>query len=195
MKPLHEQAGVYLIRCLVNGKTYCGSSLRVEERLQLHIALLRTGLSPTLHMQQDWKKYSEDAFDFRWCNKPVDEIFFWEERITFLTSSLDDHGGYNRMVANGAWSPSSRIRNTEAKLHRRGKFSYLPGIDKSQRLNHLYVRTFCQRSTSFAILEPKLMETVDPATVDADMKSAFEGHLRFEPRRSLRHALLAVDAC
>ena len=187
MKPLSEQAGVYVIRCTANGRSYCGSSTKVEERLQLHVALLRTGLSPTLHLQKDWKKYGEDAFEFRWCHKPINELLEWEERITLLTGSLDDHGGYNRMVANGSWSPSSRIRNTEVKLHRKRKFSYLPGLDRSQRLNPQYVRSFCQASTSFATLEPELMVTVDPATVSADLMAAFEGHVRFQPRRSLRH--------
>ena len=187
MKPLSEQAGVYVIRCTANGRSYCGSSVRVEQRLQLHVALLRTGLSPTLHLQEDWRVHGEDAFDFLWCNKPINELLGWEARITLLTGSLDDHGGYNRMVADGSWSPSSRIRNTEVKLHKKRKFCYLPGVDRSLRLNPQYVRTFCQASTSFAKLEPKLMVTIDPATVNADLMAAFEGHVRFQPCRSLRH--------
>jgi len=134
MKSSHELAGVYLIRCLANGKTYCGSSLRVEQRLQLHVSLLRTGLSPTKHMQLDWQKHGEGAFEFLWCNKPIDEIHYWEQKITLLTGSLDDHGGYNKMLANSGWTPSSRIRNTESKLYQRGKYSYLPGVIRSQRL-------------------------------------------------------------
>ena len=193
MKPLSEQAGVYVIRCTANCRSYCGSSVRVERRLQLHVALLRSGLSPALHLQKDWKVHGEDAFKFQWCNKPVNELLEWEERITFLTGSLVDHGGYNRMVANGSWSPSSRIRNTETKLLKKGKFSYLPGIDRSQRLNPQYVRSFCEVSTSFATSEPELMMTVDPSTVDADLMAAFEGHVRFQPRRSLRHGRLAIE--
>jgi hypothetical protein len=187
MKPLHELAGVYLIKCLANGKTYTGSSRRVEERLQLHVSLLRIGLSPTKHMQRDWDKHGEDAFEFLWCNKPIDEILHWEEKITMLTDSLDDHGGYNRMLSNGAWSPSSRARNTEAKLHRSRKFSYLPGVIRSHRLDAEYVRSFCQDSTPFVELEPRLFETVDGPTAKTELLTAFEGHLRFQPRRSLRH--------
>lgn len=60
-------------------------------------------------------------------------------------------------------------------------------INKDKFLNAQYVRTLCQESTPFFKLEPKLFEMVDAPTGSTEMLTAFEGHLRFYPRKRLQH--------
>ncbi len=55
--------GVYQIKCIANGATYTGSSIRLRSRLQLHVNLLRTGRNGAALMQQDWDAYGESQFE------------------------------------------------------------------------------------------------------------------------------------
>jgi hypothetical protein len=176
-----DQPGVYVIRCTVNGASYTGSSAKVLNRLRLHVTLLRSGSSRLDHLQRDWDTYGSEAFEMHWCHKPLEELWYWEEAVTMLTDSMIDHGGYNKMLGNRAWSLSSRVRNTEEKLHKTRKFFFLPGVVKSQRLNSGYVHSFCQGVTAFSALEPVLAEGLAPSRASRASKERLAGYRRFIP--------------
>ena len=56
--------GVYMIKNLVNGKYYVGSSVNIESRWKQHIAELDKGTHTNLHLQKSWNKYGKDNFEF-----------------------------------------------------------------------------------------------------------------------------------
>jgi group I intron endonuclease len=60
-----QETGTYVIRCLVNGKVYVGSSrASLEKRKQYHFATLRRGSHYAKRMQQDFNEYGESQFVF-----------------------------------------------------------------------------------------------------------------------------------
>lgn len=58
------KCGVYEIRCVVSGKSYVGSSIRVGRRWCSHRTLLRKGTHPSPRLQQAWNKHGQDKFVF-----------------------------------------------------------------------------------------------------------------------------------
>lgn len=179
--PVEDAPGVYIIRCRVNNATYTGSSLRLRRRLHLHVSLLRAGCSGANLLQRDWDKFGEDEFEFLACHKPPDELLRWEELITLLSDSLDDRGGYNKMLGQSVWSLSARIKNTEVKLIKKRKFSPLPGLTANPRLTSSYLRTFCQGSTPFFKSEPLLTEEMDQTMKRWQLQQHLAEFNRFDP--------------
>lgn len=57
-------AGVYMIRCGINGKRYIGSSICIKHRLGQHKVDLRGNRHCNKHLQRSWNKYGEKAFEF-----------------------------------------------------------------------------------------------------------------------------------
>ena len=178
--PKEDSPGVYLIRCLVNNATYCGSSLLVRRRLQLHVSALRAGKCLVALFQRDWNAYGEEQFEFLVCWKPAGELYYWEESLTLLSDSLDDFGGYNKMLGNRVWSLSSRIKNSEVKLIKKRKFSPLPGHYSNPRLTSEYMRTFCQGHTPFFRSEPLLTAEMDQATKSLQLQQHLAEYRRIE---------------
>jgi group I intron endonuclease len=69
---LSQKAGIYKICCLVNNKSYIGSSANMQSRKADHFRLLRQSRHPNRYLQAAWKKYGEDAFVFiilKFCSK------------------------------------------------------------------------------------------------------------------------------
>lgn len=60
-----NNAGVYLIENLVNGKVYCGSSKNLSQRFQHHRWRLRKGTHENPHLQAAYSKYGEESFTYR----------------------------------------------------------------------------------------------------------------------------------
>lgn len=181
---VQDAPGVYIIRCKANSATYTGSSRRLRKRLQLHVSRLRAGFSDAPLLQRDWDRFGEAEFEFLACHKPVDELYYWEELITVLSDSLDDRGGYNRMLGERVWSLSSRIKNTEAKLTKKRKFSLLPVPSSNLRLTHSYLRTFCQGSTPLFKSEPLLTSEMDQPTKRLQLQQYLAEYVRFDLRKA-----------
>jgi len=57
-------SGIYQIENQVNGKRYIGSSVNIESRWSVHLALLRHGKHDNQHLQRAFDKYGESAFAF-----------------------------------------------------------------------------------------------------------------------------------
>jgi hypothetical protein len=186
--PLNDHPGVYIIRCKANNATYTGSSLHVRRRLQLHVSLLRTGSCLVALMQKDWNQYGEDQFEFLMFQKPPHELYYWEELITMLADSLDDCGGFNKMLGNRVWSLSSRIKNSEQKLIKKRKLSPLPSLISNERLTSCYLHSFCQGTMPFIKSEPLLTTTMDPALKQSELQKHLASSVRFDPAKPKRRA-------
>ena len=50
-------AGIYILLNVINGKSYVGSSVNVNGRINKHFSLLRRGKHKNKHLQSAWKKY------------------------------------------------------------------------------------------------------------------------------------------
>ena len=188
--PIEDEPGVYIIRCRANNATYCGSSVHLRTRLEAHVSLLRRGICLVALLQRDWNTFGEGQFEFLACHRPSSELYFLEEQLTLLSDSMDDNGGYNKMLSNRVWSLSSRIKNSEQKLIKKRKLSPLPGHFGKQRLTSAYMRTFCQGSTPFFKSEPLLLTTaMDPAEKHLQLQAQLAKYSRFEPAGPLSPSL------
>lgn len=143
--------------------------------------MLRSGCSGANLLQLDWNTFGEDEFEFLACYKPLDELLYWEELMTLLNDSLDDCGGFNKMLGNRVWSLSSRIKNSEQKLIKKRKFSPLQGLFNNPRLTSAYMRTFCQGSTPFFKSEPLLTAAMEQTTKHLQQKQHLAEFIRFDP--------------
>ena len=59
-----KEAGIFRITNQENGKVYLGSTLNLHGPLNKHRFTLQIGSHINRAMQQDWRKYGEDAFQF-----------------------------------------------------------------------------------------------------------------------------------
>ncbi len=66
--------GIYVIRCLANGKEYVGRSVNAPYRLRRHSTLLRQGKHFNPHLQAAWIKYGEMTFVFEVLEHVTDKI-------------------------------------------------------------------------------------------------------------------------
>lgn len=62
--PKHPNSGVYCIRCILNGKSYIGSSVNLGKRMKEHRRVLRKGKHHSRVLQRAWDKYGEQMFEF-----------------------------------------------------------------------------------------------------------------------------------
>ncbi len=56
--------GVYVIKCVVSGKVYVGSSINVAQRWEYHQTRLRCGKHSNRHLQASWLKHGSNNFTF-----------------------------------------------------------------------------------------------------------------------------------
>ena len=139
----YEPAGIYIIRCTVNGACYVGKAKRVLQRLHDHQNKLRKGMHDIPLLQRDWNRHGKERFTFNYLPVRVDRLIEWEEFMIMLTDALETEGGYNRMLGQKEWSVSVRIRKSERKLTKSGKFRPLPQSWPDERIDKTYCETFC----------------------------------------------------
>lgn len=121
--------GVYMIRNLVNGKCYFGSSRNCQSRLNGHRGGLRRGDHINIALLQEWIEFGKDAFEFILIEETatLGEARGIENELIGRYQTFDPQRGYNHMH-NGRWSPAARLRNTEKKLIAKRKYMLLPGV-------------------------------------------------------------------
>lgn len=56
--------GVYVIKCVPNGRFYVGSSGNIRKRKRTHLKQLRNGKHHNVFLQRVYDKYGEDSFKF-----------------------------------------------------------------------------------------------------------------------------------
>lgn len=75
--------GIYLIKNIINGRTYIGSSMSLHQRLWTHIRALRIEKHPNLLLQIDYRTHGKRAFQIE-----IIQGFYWKkstyERVSFL---------------------------------------------------------------------------------------------------------------
>lgn len=104
-------SGVYVIKNILNGKRYIGSSFNVKRRLKDHFFKLSKNTHHNKHLQAAWNKYGEKHFVFQileTCEPIKDTILFLEQKY------LDLKPEYNNTPVAG--SNLGCKQNIEAKL-------------------------------------------------------------------------------
>lgn len=88
---------IYAIRCKTNKKMYIGRTKQeTEERIKAHLTLLRGGKHTNKALQNDFKAYGEDDFEFYELETGIDfkdrdkECFYMDKFKT-----CDSRYGYN----------------------------------------------------------------------------------------------------
>jgi group I intron endonuclease len=91
-----ESCGVYLVRNIIDGKVYVGSSVYVETRWRSHVNLLNAGTHSNRHLQSAWSKYGKDAFEFSIIEIcPEGALIIREIVWVQYYDSMNDNKGYN----------------------------------------------------------------------------------------------------
>ncbi len=90
--------GVYLIRNLVNGKIYVGSSFDIQRRWREHKNRLLRGQHHSANLQAAWLKYGALAFEFEVLEEcaSADIVIVCEQRWLDALMPYDKVIGYNR---------------------------------------------------------------------------------------------------
>jgi group I intron endonuclease len=89
--------GVYVIRCLNNGRVYVGSSQNISGRWSQHRSLLKSGTHHSASLIEDWQRYGEASFQFEIVEIDPDR----SKRLALEQSLLDSlrpfgENGYNK---------------------------------------------------------------------------------------------------
>ncbi len=80
---------IYVIRNVVNGKFYVGSTVDARVRFQAHKRRLKKGTHQSPHLQAAWNKYGEDCFKFEIVASVEDR----DELLAVEQVWLDEHAG------------------------------------------------------------------------------------------------------
>ena len=93
-------SGIYMIRNVINGKIYIGSTINLKKRILAHKNLLSSGKHGNKHLQRSWNKYGKDFFEFsvlEICNKNM--LLLRESAFIKYYNSMDKNKGYNLVDA------------------------------------------------------------------------------------------------
>nr|DAL94186.1 MAG TPA: intron associated endonuclease [Caudoviricetes sp.] len=90
--------GIYYIKNLINGKYYIGQSYDIEQRWRREKMYLRSDKTAwNAHLQNAWKKYGEDNFEFAVIEECTIENL--DEREAYWIQFFDSfHNGYNKTI-------------------------------------------------------------------------------------------------
>jgi group I intron endonuclease len=112
MSILPQSPCVYVITCLVNDKVYIGSSAEPSKRWSTHRSLLRKNKHHSVHLQNAWNAYGENAFTFSIIeNAPLAVLIEREQYWIDFHQSYNPVHGYNRSHKAGA--PMAGLSHSE----------------------------------------------------------------------------------
>ncbi|WP_227815116.1 GIY-YIG nuclease family protein [Nitrogeniibacter aestuarii] len=135
-----ENPGVYGLLCVPVMKYYIGASENPSIRINSHMSQLRADQHPLRRLQRDWNKYGEAAFVVASFPCPAEQIWSHESFLIDAMKTLEHQRGYNKMKGKH-WGDEARIRNTETKLVRSGKFVRLSGVPAETPMLPIYIDT------------------------------------------------------
>lgn len=136
--------GVYMLYNKVNGAYYVGAAEKGRKRVLGQLSSLMRGANTSELLQADWSRLGPEAFEVRFLPVAIDELYRLEKVLTKAMSALEERGGYNKAIGR-IRTLAARLRDTEAKLERSGKYYRFEWIGKYDRIDPLLANTFCQR--------------------------------------------------
>ena len=110
--------GVYMIKCLINGKVYIGKSNDVKRRWREHKSRLKRNNHENEKLQYDWNEYGEDNFEFKLIENYDNEEFGIELEKKYINKykSYDLNFGYNMTLGKGENGWEILTEETKKKL-------------------------------------------------------------------------------
>lgn len=136
--------GIYMVRNKFNGATYVGAAKKGRRRVLSQLNSLMRGANTSELLQADWSLLGPDAFEVRFLPVAIDELSWLEMVLTKAMSAQEERGGYNKAIGR-VRTLAARLRDTETKLERSGKYHRFEWVDKYDRINQLFANTFCQK--------------------------------------------------
>jgi group I intron endonuclease len=107
-----KRSGIYQIRCVVTGKIYIGSAVKIGVRWDLHLLYLERGNHHCSRLQRAWVKYGASNFAF----EVLEFIDDREQLIVIEQHYLDTWMPWDRSIGfNGSPTAGSRLgmKNSE----------------------------------------------------------------------------------
>lgn len=101
-----DKSGIYIIRNLVNGKVYVGSSVDLCRRKEQHLSDLRRGSHINAHLQRAYNHYGLESFEFEVLEQVEDttSLIAREQHWIDVHSASEPDMGYNKASIAG-WCP------------------------------------------------------------------------------------------
>lgn len=93
IQTIPSTSGVYIIKNILNNKTYVGSSLCVRRRLKDHLRKLLHDKHGNKHLQSAFNKYGQTSFQFailEYCEPVKDTILFIEQKYLDLNPEYNN---------------------------------------------------------------------------------------------------------
>lgn len=156
--------GVYMLHNKVSGAYYVGAAKKGRNRVLGQLNSLMRGDNTSELLQADWARLGPEAFEVRFLPVAIDELYWLEKVLTKAMSGQEERGGYNKAIGR-IRTLAARLRDTETKLVRSGKFRRFESVGKYDRINPLLANTFCQKlhrlSEEVAALEQRVSVSAD----------------------------------
>lgn len=131
-----NEAGIYKIQNLVNGKIYIGSAINLHIRFHNHWNSLRQHKHRNKHLQASWDKYGEENFTFE-----VLEIIEKEQLLRYIEEQyIQDTQCYKPNIGYNVLAKTNKIQQKINCINSQNKMSKLRdnlGLPKSYALNQV----------------------------------------------------------
>lgn len=137
--------GIYMVRNKFNGATYVGAAKKGRRRVLGQLNSLMRGDNTSELLQTDWERFGPEAFEVSFLPVSLEKLYWLERVVIKAMNGLEERGGYNKALGK-IRTLAARIRDTEAKLMRNGKYVMLPWVSKYERINPLLADSFCQKT-------------------------------------------------
>lgn len=96
MIPSDKLHTIYAIRCKSNGKVYIGRTTKLDERIKIHFAELKSGRHKIKSLLEDFNKYGKDDFEVYVLEKDIPYSERYKEyEYMKMYNSFDKKYGYN----------------------------------------------------------------------------------------------------
>jgi group I intron endonuclease len=114
------KSGIYVIRCLVNGKVYIGSAIDIRGRLSVHRSALNRNKHKNYRLQKAWNEYGSDQFVWEVLEYVYKMELLWVVEAEYIVryKATERRFGFNSKVANGRPSEETIQKIREANLGR-----------------------------------------------------------------------------
>lgn len=136
-----KSAGVYRIRCILNGKEYYGQAASFEKRFRQHRDQLAKGTHHSKALQADWQHYGEPAFTF----EPLKIVGDNEQRNETEQRMIEGFADKSRLYNSMLRFPGAEVSRRENRKPS-NKFTVYLNDESLLRLNRICVRVGKSRS-------------------------------------------------